>query len=64
MRFIPADRCSDALPGFGPGGQIEQLTYPDEVCLRLITTLRESNTVYPLSRRTMGGFDVGFLERF
>ncbi|KAE8539769.1 hypothetical protein D1P53_003706 [Cryptococcus gattii VGV] len=53
----------DKLPGFCPGGQIEHLTYSHEVCSRLITTLKESTSVYPLARRSMGAFDVGFLER-
>ncbi|OXB34620.1 hypothetical protein J007_05721 [Cryptococcus neoformans] len=53
----------DRLPGFGPGGQIEHLTYSREVCSRLIAMLKESTSVYPAARRSMGAFDVGFLER-
>lgn len=53
----------DRLPGFGPGGQIEHLTYSREVCSRLIATLKESTLVYPAAKRSMGAFDVGFLER-
>lgn len=53
----------DKLPGFCPGGQIEHLTYSHEVCSTLITTLKESTSVYPLARRSMGAFHVGFLER-
>ncbi|WVQ79062.1 hypothetical protein IAT38_001155 [Cryptococcus sp. DSM 104549] len=51
------------LPGFGPGGQVETLSYPREVCASLVNVLRESTAVYPVTRRTMGAFDVGFLER-
>ncbi|OCF58097.1 hypothetical protein L486_04126 [Kwoniella mangroviensis CBS 10435] len=53
----------ESLPGFGPGGQVESLSYPSNVCERLIGTLRESSAVYPIGRRSMGAFDVGFLER-
>jgi hypothetical protein len=51
------------FPGFGPSGQVEELSYPKEVCDRLAATLRESTALYPITRRTMGIFDVGFLER-
>ncbi|WWD08849.1 hypothetical protein V865_006963 [Kwoniella europaea PYCC6329] len=53
----------ESLPAFGPGGQVESLSYPSNVCERLIATLRESSAVYPIGRRSMGAFDVGFLER-
>ncbi|WWC60136.1 uncharacterized protein I303_102700 [Kwoniella dejecticola CBS 10117] len=53
----------DELPGFGAGGQVESLSYPAGVCDRLIASLRESSMVYPVGRRSMGAFDVGFLER-
>ncbi|WRT65524.1 uncharacterized protein IL334_002469 [Kwoniella shivajii] len=55
------DSCN--LPGFGPTGQVENLTYPAIVCDRLIGTLRQSTLIYPLAMRAMGQFDVGFLER-
>jgi hypothetical protein len=51
------------MPGFGEKGQVEQLQYPRDVCVRLIALLRDSTAVYPASSRKMGGFDVGFLER-
>lgn len=51
------------LPGLGSGGQVEELSYSRNVCLRLVASLRESTSVYPLARRIMGVFDVGFLER-
>ena len=53
-----------APPGFGEGGQVESLTYSTEVCDELIRSLRESTSAYPLGRRTMGVFDVGFLPRY
>nr|ODN85233.1 hypothetical protein L203_05186 [Cryptococcus depauperatus CBS 7841] len=53
----------EALPGFGPGGQVEHLSYSRDVCHRLHALLSESNAVYPPARRTMGAFEVGFLER-
>lgn len=40
------------------------MKYPLEVIHRLIATLEESNAVFPMSRRSMSGLDVGFLERF
>lgn len=52
------------LPGFGVGGQFEQLLYSGKVCGRLIAVLKDSTSVYPASKRTMSGFEVGFLERF
>ncbi|OCF43389.1 hypothetical protein I317_02687 [Kwoniella heveanensis CBS 569] len=57
------DNHYDDLPGFGPGGQIETLSYSTTACDGLISTLRESTGVYPLSKRSMGRFDIGFLER-
>ncbi|WVR03965.1 hypothetical protein IAU60_000964 [Kwoniella sp. DSM 27419] len=60
----PADGAElDSLPGFGAGGQVEHLTYPATVCERLARVLRHSNAAYPLAKRSMGKFDVGFLER-
>ena len=59
-----ADRSRyEEIPGFGPTGQIERLQYPLEVVDRLITSLKESTTLYPAGRRKMGEFDVGFLLR-
>jgi hypothetical protein len=51
------------LPGFGENGHVEQLSYPNDVCEKLIITLQKSTSIYPESKRTMGAFDVGFLER-
>jgi hypothetical protein len=51
------------LPGFGPQGQVEHLRYSRDVCMTLIETLRATASLYPASRRNMGSFDVGFLER-
>ncbi|KAL7419672.1 hypothetical protein Q5752_005586 [Cryptotrichosporon argae] len=59
-----ADETLAALPGFGVGGQVEELFYSRATCGRLVLALQDSTAVYPLSRRTMGAFDVGFLERF
>ncbi|WVQ94544.1 hypothetical protein IAU59_001623 [Kwoniella sp. CBS 9459] len=53
----------DSLPGFGPGGQVETLSYPTTACDRLVSILKKSTDVYPLSNRSMGRFDIGFLER-
>lgn len=47
-------------PGFP---QAEYLFYPIDVCRRLASLLRESNTSYPESMRTMTGLDVGWLHR-
>ncbi|WVF67080.1 hypothetical protein IAT40_001825 [Kwoniella sp. CBS 6097] len=60
---IGEERDYDDLPGFGPGGQVETLSYPTTACDRLVAILRESTGVYPLSSRSMGRFDIGFLER-
>jgi len=61
---VKADEIShESVPGFGPGGQVETLSYAGEVCDRLQAVLRESNSLYPVARRTMGVFEVGFLER-
>ncbi|WWC87693.1 uncharacterized protein L201_002585 [Kwoniella dendrophila CBS 6074] len=53
----------DKLPGFGIGNQIETLSYPTNICDRLVTTLKESSTIWPINKRSMGLFDIGFLER-
>jgi len=47
-------------PGFP---QAEYLFYPVDICRRLATLLRESNTSYPESMRMMTGLDVGWLRR-
>jgi len=47
-------------PGFP---QAEYLSYPMDVCHRLAALLKESNTAYPESMRTMTGLEVGFLQR-
>lgn len=51
------------LPGFGPRGQVEHLRYPRDVCETVIETLRESSSLLPPARRSMGSFNAGFLER-
>lgn len=50
----------DKYPGFP---QAEHLYYPFEVCRRLAAVLKESNSAYPESMRTMTGLDVGWLQR-
>ncbi|KAI0701041.1 HECT-like ubiquitin-conjugating enzyme-binding-domain-containing protein, partial [Cytidiella melzeri] len=47
-------------PGFP---QAEHLYYPLDICRRLAALLKESNTAYPESMRTMTGLDVGWLQR-
>jgi hypothetical protein len=47
-------------PGFP---QAEYLFYPIDICRRLANLLKESNTSYPESMRTMTGLDVGWLRR-
>lgn len=47
-------------PGFP---QAEHLYYPIDICTRLAGLLKESNTAYPESMRTMTGLDVGWLQR-
>jgi len=47
-------------PGFP---QAEYLFYPIDICRRLVGLLKESNTSYPESMRTMTGLDVGWLHR-
>jgi hypothetical protein len=56
-----ADRGTAGLPGFG--GAVETMRYPRDVCDSLIAALRASTTVYPASRRALGAFSAGFLER-
>lgn len=56
-----ADRGTEGLPGFG--GQVETMRYPRDVCDNLIAALRNSTSVYPASRRSLGAFAAGFLER-
>ncbi|BEI82475.1 hypothetical protein CcaverHIS002_0303430 [Cutaneotrichosporon cavernicola] len=56
-----ADRGTAGLPGFG--GSVETMRYPRDVCDSLIAALRASTTVYPVSRRALGAFTSGFLER-
>ncbi|KAK4686057.1 ubiquitin-protein ligase E3 D, partial [Tremellales sp. Uapishka_1] len=51
------------LPGFGVSGQTENLSYSHNVCSRLIQALKDSSALYPISKRQMGAFDIGFLER-
>jgi hypothetical protein len=58
-----ANGSHENVPGFGPDGQIESLSYPGEICDRLKVLLRESTSLYPVARRTMSVFEVGFLER-
>jgi hypothetical protein len=47
-------------PGFP---QAEYLYYPINTCRRVAALLKESNTAYPESMRTMTGLDVGWLHR-
>lgn len=47
-------------PGFP---QAEHLYYPIDICRRLAGLLKESNTAYPESMRTMTGLSVGWLQR-
>ncbi|EIW69056.1 hypothetical protein TREMEDRAFT_62784 [Tremella mesenterica DSM 1558] len=61
-RILPSS-SDEELPGFGEMNQVESLVYPTSVCEVLERILRESTGMYPLARRTMGAFDVGFLER-
>lgn len=56
-----ADRGTAGLPGFG--GAVETMRYPRDVCDGLIAALRASATAYPASRRALGAFSTGFLER-
>ena len=65
LRDTPQLTGSTIVPGFGTtsGGQVENLSYPTEVCEGLVAALRESNSVYPPGARRMIGLEVGFLER-
>ncbi|WWD16681.1 hypothetical protein CI109_101111 [Kwoniella shandongensis] len=54
---------STSQPGMGARAQVETLSYPRQVCDRLVATLRESTLVYPEQKRTMGVYEIGFLER-
>ncbi|KAF8966601.1 HECT-like ubiquitin-conjugating enzyme-binding-domain-containing protein [Flammula alnicola] len=47
-------------PGFP---QAEYLSYPMPICRRLAGLLKESNSAYPESLRTMTGLEVGWLQR-
>lgn len=51
---------ANRYPGFP---QAEHLYYPMDICRRLASLLKESNTAYPESMRTMTGLDVGWLQR-
>jgi len=50
----------DQYPGFP---QAEYLFYPINICRQLAALLKESNSAYPESLRTMTGLDVGWLRR-
>ncbi|KAK7044556.1 HECT-like ubiquitin-conjugating enzyme-binding-domain-containing protein [Favolaschia claudopus] len=50
----------NTYPGFP---QAEYLFYPMDVCRRLAGLLKESNSSYPESLRTMTGLEVGWLRR-
>jgi len=62
----PTDTPSDIndllnkYPGFP---QAEFLSYPMSVCHRLASLLKQSNSAYPQSMRTMTGLEVGWLQR-
>ncbi|KAH8113817.1 HECT-like ubiquitin-conjugating enzyme-binding-domain-containing protein [Phellopilus nigrolimitatus] len=43
--------------------QAERLLYPRDVCERLTTQLRESNTAYPMGVRVMTGLLTGWLRK-
>jgi hypothetical protein len=55
-----ASSILNKYPGFP---QAEYLYYPLSVCRRLAALLKESNSAYPESMRTMTGLDVGWLRR-
>lgn len=44
-------------------GQCERLTYTSDVCDALIADLQASTALYPEQRRSMGEWEMGFLER-
>ena len=58
--FMFRYRILQKYPGFP---QAEHLYYPRDVSRRLGAVLKESNTAYPESMRTMTGLDVGWLHR-
>ena len=47
-------------PGFP---QAESLSYPMATCRRLASLLKQSNSAYPPTLRTMTGLEVGWLQR-
>ncbi|CCL98723.1 uncharacterized protein FIBRA_00728 [Fibroporia radiculosa] len=53
-------RILSKYPGFP---QAEHLHYPLDICWRLAGLLKESNTGYPKTMRTMTDLDVGWLQR-
>lgn len=54
---------ADVAAILGTNSQVEDLAYSKTFVERLIAMLRDSTAVYPLSRRSMNGLEVGFLER-
>ncbi|THH11426.1 hypothetical protein EW145_g657 [Phellinidium pouzarii] len=54
------DSVLQKYPGFP---QAERLLYPRDVCQRLTSLLRESNTAYPMGVRVMTGLLTGWLRR-
>ncbi|OCH86338.1 hypothetical protein OBBRIDRAFT_738197 [Obba rivulosa] len=58
--YSDVQEIADRYPGFP---QAEHLFYPIDICRRLAGVLKESNTAYPESMRTMTGLDVGWLQR-
>ena len=38
--------------------QTEIITFPEEICLKLLLFFNENSTIQPLSLRTTNGFDV------
>ncbi|ORX36313.1 HECT-like ubiquitin-conjugating enzyme-binding-domain-containing protein [Kockovaella imperatae] len=62
MYQIPDDVTSECAM-FGEHSQVEELRYPREICERLAETLLCSTLAYPVAKRKMGSFSVGFLER-
>ena len=57
---VDLDRILQKHPGFP---QAERLVYPRDVCERLVTLLKESNTAYPFGMRVMTGLLTGWLRK-
>lgn len=57
---LDLDKVLEKYPGFP---QAERLLYPRDICHRLATHLKESNTAYPFGVRVMTGLLTGWLRR-